>query len=201
MNEAAIIVAESLLGTYHKKVTLGRMTFNLYQPTVKDLCNILNCSNVSITDEVKRLELIATMPEHIEECACALSFAVTIKKPFLQRAVNWYITRYATMKQITAAFQVLAGVINGKEFFEKVKFDKTRSESTAVTVGANTLYGAVISLMESLHLSYSEAFEKIPYPQMLIMSADRLRALSPSEKVITQSSGKEMAARRRRRGK
>lgn len=199
MNEAAIIVSESILGTYHKKVELGRMKFKIYQPTVKHLCSILGRASGSISDEVKRLEVIASMPEHIEECALALSYAVSIKRPAIfQRLAYRYIRRYATLGQITAAFTILAGVINAKEFFETITIDKTKSENTVTTVGANTLYGSVVSLMENLHLSYKEAFEVIPYPQMLIMSSDKLRVLSPNEQLITKTSGKEMAKRRRK---
>lgn len=200
MNEAAIIVSESMLGAYHKKVTLGKIVFKIYQPTVKHLCSILCNASGNINDEVKRLEVIATMPEHIEACALSLSFAVSIKRPAIfQRLAYHYIRNYATFDQIATAFSILAGVINAKEFFEKVTIDRTRSSSTVTTVGANTLYGSVISLMENLHLSYKEAFEVLPYPQMLIMSADKLRVLSPNEQLITRGSGKEMAERRRRR--
>lgn len=200
MNQAARIVAESLLGAYHKKVILGRMNFRIYQPTVKNLCNILGGSGIVINDEVKRFELIAAMPEHIEECARALSFAISIKKSTLFQVLAYhYIRNYATMEQIVEAFNILTEVINGKEFFDNVKMDKVRSESTAVSIGANTIYGSVISLMESLHLSYHEVFEDIPYPVMLVMSADKLQVLSPSEKLVQNSTGKEMAERRRRK--
>ena len=47
-NNAAKVVADSLLRTYYKEVKLGKFTYKIYQPTIKDLLNILGDSQVSI---------------------------------------------------------------------------------------------------------------------------------------------------------
>lgn len=197
-NNAAKVVADSLLGTYYKEIKLGKFTYRIYQPTIKDLLNILNNSGISINESMKRMELIAQMPEHIEECACAISYAVSINKPEVYRKMVYqYITHYATMEQIVNAFVVLSGVINGKELFDSVKIDQVKSESKAESIGGNSIFGAMCSLMENLHLSHKESFEVIPYPVMLMMNADKLRALGINEKKVNKISGKELAGRRK----
>lgn len=194
-NNAAKIVAGSLLGTYYKEVKLGKFTYRIYQPTIKDLLNILGDSQVSINEGMKRMGLIAQMPEHIEECARAISYAVSVNKPEVYRKMAYrYITHYATMDQIVNAFVVLSGVINGKELFDSVKMDKFRSKNgTAETIGANSIFGAMGSLMDSLHLTYKEVFETIPYPCLLMMNADKLRVLGAGEDKMVEVTGMELA--------
>jgi hypothetical protein len=50
-------------------------------------------------------------------------------------------------------------------------------------------------MMETLHVSYSEAFEVIPYRNLLMMQRDKLRAVYGGHKV-KRISGKELAGRR-----
>lgn len=196
---AAKIIASSIMGTYYKEVKLGNFTFKIYQPTIKNLCNILNDGGISLNDNMKKLELIAQMPEQIEECARSLSYAISIKKPEMYRKMVYhYILNFATMEQIAVAFYVLSVVINGKELFDSVPFDRVHSENKAETVGANSIFGTLVSLMENLHLSYTDAFEVIPYPVMLVMSADKLRVLGANESKIVPVSGREFAERRRK---
>mgnify|MGYP001206454047 CR=1 FL=1 len=200
-NNAAKVVADSLLRTYYKEVKLGKFTYRIYQPTIKDLLNILNNSEVSINEGMKRMELIAQMPEHVEECARAMSYAVSINKPEVCRKIAYqYITHYATMEQIVNAFVVLSGVINGKELFDCVKQDRVYSKNgLAQTVGANSIFGALGVLIDGLHLSYKEAFEMIPYPCLLMMNSDKLRVLGPGEEAMVEVTGKEFAKMRAER--
>ena len=117
MKNAANVVASSIIGAYYKEVKLGRFTYKIYQPTVKDMCLIFGNNG-----NMKRFELIAQMPERINECARALSYAVSIRKPELFRKLAYqYIMHYASLEQIEAAFYVLANVINGKELFDSVR--------------------------------------------------------------------------------
>ncbi len=198
MNNAANVVASSIIGAYYKEVKLGKFTYKIYQPTVKEMCLIFGNNSTSINDNMKRFELIAQMPERINECARALSYAVSIRKPELFRKATYqYIAHYATMEQIETAFYVLANVINGKELFDSVKLDQVKSESKAESIGGNSIFGAMCSLMENLHLSHKEAFEVIPYPVMLMMNADKLRPLGINEKKVNKISGKELAGRRK----
>jgi len=48
--------------------------------------------------------------------------------------------------------------------------------------------------MESLHLSYREVVEVIPYRNLLIMQKDKMHEVFGT--VVRKQSGKEMAARR-----
>ena len=198
MNNAANVVASSIIGAYYKEVKLGKFTYKIYQPTVKEMCLIFGNNSTSINDNMKRFELIAQMPERINECARALSYAVSIRKPELFRKATYqYIAHYATMEQIETAFYVLANVINGKELFDSVKLDQVKSESKAESIGGNSIFGAMCSLMENLHLSHKEAFEVIPYPVMLMMNADKLRVLGINEKKVNKISGKEVDGSRK----
>lgn len=198
MNKVANIVASSIIGAYYKEVKLGRFTFKIYQPTVKDMCLIFGNNGTSVNENMKRFEMIAQMPEHISECARSLSYAVSIKKSELFRKLAYqYIMHYATLEQIEYAFYTLAYVTNGKELFDNVRMDQVKSESKAESVGGNSIFGAMCSLMENLHLSHKEAFEIIPYPVMLMMNADKIRALGVNEKKVVTMSGKELANRRR----
>ena len=198
MSKASNIVASSIIGAYYKEVKLGRFTFKIYQPTIKHMCLIFGENGASINENMRRFELMAQMPEHINECARSLSYAVSIKKSELFRKIAYqYIAHYATLEQIEVAFHILASVINGKELFDSVRMDKVKSESKAESVGCNSIFGAMCSLMENLHLSHKEAFEIIPYPVMLMMNADKMRALGANEKKVVAMTGKEFANRRK----
>ncbi len=60
------------------------------------------------------------------------------------------------------------------------------------------MLGQIATFMESLHLTYDEVFEKIPYRNLVLMSRDKLHVVFGKKKVVTKVSGKEMAQRRRR---
>lgn len=201
MSKASMIVSSSLLGTYYKEVQLGRFTFKIYQPTVKEMCLIFGENTASINDNMKRYELISQMPEHLNNCARALSFAVSIKKSDMFRVLAYkYILNYATMEQILIAFRTLSEVVSGKELFDSVKMDKSRSKNgTAQTVGANSMFGAMGSLMDNLHLTHKEVFEVIPYPCLLMMNADKLRVLGAGEDKMEEVTAEEFLRRRAER--
>ena len=64
------------------------------------------------------------------------------------------------------------------------------------------MLGQIATFMESLHVSYDEAFEKIPYRNLVLMSRDKLHVVFGKErKKVTKVSGREMAQRRRRNRK
>lgn len=196
-NNAAKIVADSLLRTYYKEVKLGKFTFKIYQPTVKEMFLIFGENTDSINDNMKRYELISQMPEHLNNCAHVLSFAVSIKKSDMFRVLAYkYILNYATMEQILIAFRILSEVVSGKELFDSVKLERVSSKDKVESIGANSIFGAMCSLMENLHLSHKEVFETIPYPCLLMMNADKLRVLGANESKVVSVSGRELAKRR-----
>lgn len=105
MSKASYIVAGSIIGAYYKEIQLGKITYKIYQPTIKEMCLIFGNNSTSINDNMRRFELIAQMPEHVNECARALSYAVSIRKSELFRKATYqYILHYATMEQIESAF-------------------------------------------------------------------------------------------------
>lgn len=57
--------------------------------------------------------------------------------------------------------------------------------------------GQIATFMESLHLSYKEVFEEIPYRNLIVMSKDKLHVVYG--KLIKKRSGKDFAAARKER--
>lgn len=63
------------------------------------------------------------------------------------------------------------------------------------TVGNTTFFGQIAHLIDTLHLSYTEVFEAIPYRNLLMMQRDKLHAVYGGQKV-KKISGKELVKRR-----
>jgi hypothetical protein len=63
------------------------------------------------------------------------------------------------------------------------------------TVGNTTFFGQIAHLIDTLHLSYTEVFEVIPYRNLLMMQRDKLHAVYGGQKV-KKISGKELVKRR-----
>lgn len=59
--------------------------------------------------------------------------------------------------------------------------------------------GQIATFIESLHLSYTEVFEVIPYRNLLIMSKDKVHVVYGAK--VKKTSGKEMLARKGKRKK
>jgi hypothetical protein len=57
-------------------------------------------------------------------------------------------------------------------------------------IGNETLLGQIATIMDALHLTYTEVFEKIPYRNLLIMQKDKLH--EACGKVIKKTTGKEL---------
>ena len=66
-------------------------------------------------------------------------------------------------------------------------------------VGGNTIVGSVTLFMENLHLSYREVYEDLPYLLLLLMSADKPRAVyEDKEKTeVKKMSGKDLMRQKR----
>lgn len=45
-------------------------------------------------------------------------------------------------------------------------------------IGNDTIFGQIATFMDSLHLTYDEVFDRIPYRNLLLMSKDKLRLAS-----------------------
>ena len=56
------------------------------------------------------------------------------------------------------------------------------------------MLGQIATFMDSLHLSYKEVYEEIPYRNLVIMSKDKLHVVYGT--LIKKKTGKEFAARR-----
>lgn len=84
--------------------------------------------------------------------------------------------------------------------FSVCQLDEERVDAggKSETVGNKTFFGQISSLMDALHLSYTEVFEVIPYRNLLMMQRDKLHAVYGGEKV-KKISGKELANRRKKK--
>ena len=62
-------------------------------------------------------------------------------------------------------------------------------------VGGQTLIGQAMSFVESLHLSYDEVVNVIPYRVLQLMMRDKPHEATGT--VVKKTSGRDMAARRK----
>ena len=76
--------------------------------------------------------------------------------------------------------------------------ERVDAGSQAETVGNTTFFGQIAHLIDTLHLTYTEVFEVIPYRNLLMMQRDKLHAVYGGQKV-KKISGKELANRRKRK--
>ena len=63
----------------------------------------------------------------------------------------------------------------------------SKSDSKAEVIGNDCLLGQIATFQESLHLTYHEVMEEIPYRNLIIMQKDKLRTLYNSEKMVEMS--------------
>ncbi len=63
----------------------------------------------------------------------------------------------------------------------------SKSDSKAEVIGNDSLLGQIATFQESLHLSYHEVLDEIPYRNLIIMQKDKLRTLYNSEKMVEMS--------------
>jgi len=73
--------------------------------------------------------------------------------------------------------------------------ERSKDGGGTQVIGNDTMFGQIASIMENLHLSYTEVYEVIPYQNLLMMQKDKLR-ICYGEK-IKKTSGGDMMARRR----
>lgn len=195
MNKAANIVSLTLLGEYHKVITLGKREFKIYQPTISEISRMFNGAGLSVNEGMKRLDVIAGMPEYLDEVCRTLAIATTIKKPIVEGLTFEYIRRFATMDQIQEAIITLGSVIRGDEIFEHCHLDKSTGKDTAKILGNNNLVGQVATFVEQLHVSYKEATAELSFPLLLLMSVDKMRIDHGNEEAepeVKTVSGKEL---------
>lgn len=76
--------------------------------------------------------------------------------------------------------------------------ERVNAGSKTETVGNTTFFGQIAHFIDTLHLSYTEVFDVIPYRNLLMMQRDKLHEVSGGQKV-KRISGKELANRRKRK--
>lgn len=75
--------------------------------------------------------------------------------------------------------------------------ERVDAGSKTETVGNTTFFGQIAHLIDTLHLSYTEVFEVIPYRNLLMMQRDKLHTVIGQK--VRKISGKELANRRKKR--
>ena len=103
-----------------------------------------------------------------------------------------YTIKPPTIKVICRAIHHFSNVgMEGDNIVEAIK------ELPEVTVGNTTFFGQIAHLIDTLHLSYTEVFEVIPYRNLLMMQRDKLHTVSGQK--VNRISGKELANRRKKK--
>lgn len=76
-----------------------------------------------------------------------------------------------------------------------------QTDSKTKVVGGETIVGSIASFMENLHLSYREVYEGIPYLLLLLMMADKPRAVygDKADVEVKKMSGRELMMQKTRR--
>ena len=64
------------------------------------------------------------------------------------------------------------------------------ADSKTEVIGGNTMLGMLATFISTLHISYHEAFDVIPYRNLLIMMKDIQKEVS-SDMVVHHKSGRE----------
>ena len=57
------------------------------------------------------------------------------------------------------------------------------------------MLGQVATFIETLHLTYDEVWEKIPYRNLLLMTKDKMHT-ADKDNIVTKTSGREAMRRR-----
>lgn len=185
MNEAAKLVCEALLGERHKVVVLGGLKFKIYSPAIGKIAKVFK-ADYSVEENLTMISAMAEMPEKLDDMAKSLSIVIKC----WSLPIYWWIKYRATGREVMQAVEAFNSLIRGDDFATYCKLDKERMETTANVIGQKTLLGAVATFMENLHLSYNEVVYEVPYENLLLMSADKLRVAQGD--VIKEITGKEM---------
>lgn len=189
MNYAAKLVTEALLGTRHKVVVLGGIKFKIYSPTIGKIAKVFKADH-SISENMTMISTMSEMPDKLDDMTKSLS--IVIKGWSLP--IYWWIKYRATLKEVMQAVEAFNSLIRGDDFTIYCKLDKEKFEKTSTIIGQKTLLGSISSFMENLHLSYNEVVNEVPYENLLLMSADKLRVASGE--VVKEVTGEEMLKKR-----
>ena len=196
MNTAALLISKTFLREYHEDVILGLKSFKIYQPTIKEMISMFNGLDLSVNEKTNNFDIIFSMPEHVDDACRSISKAVTLKRPFMTYLAFNYIIRFASVEQIHKAAETLSSVISGDKLFKACHLEKSSETIKTEFLGNTNMMGQVASFMENLHLSYKEVFEDISYPQLLMMSADKLRiSTGEKERVV---SGRDLLKKKKK---
>lgn len=69
--------------------------------------------------------------------------------------------------------------------------ERNKNGGKTKIVGNDVLHGQIASFMDSLHLSYKEVFEVMPYRNLILMQKDKLHESFGD--IVTKASSIELA--------
>ena len=176
MNQASKIVSDALLGMDFKNVEIGGVVYTIKPPTIKVICRAIHhFSNVGMEGD-NIMEAIKELPEATEDMLKGISCFICGNDSLVKELEN------GTFEEV-------------KDALDEERVD---AGSKTETVGNTTFFGQIAHLIDTLHLSYTEVFEVIPYRNLLMMQRDKLHAVYGGQKV-NRISGKELANRRKKK--
>jgi len=68
--------------------------------------------------------------------------------------------------------------------------ERSKNNSKTTIIGGDTMMGQISSFMDSLHLSYKDVFELIPYRNLVMMQSDKQREATGD--IIRRKSSDEL---------
>ena len=175
MSEVSKNISELLSGTYGKAIVVGGTVYVIKAPSIKVIMRATQyLSKVDLPENGTVRELMKVAPVNLENIVKGLSFLVVGDVPNYQK-------RAESLER-----QMLSG-------------SKEESDSKTQVVGGNTIVGSITLFMENLNLSYREVYEDLPYLLLLLMSADKPRAVyEDKEKTeVKKMSGKDLMRQKR----
>ena len=203
MNRASTLIAAAIRRNNYVRITLGRFRFRIYAFVIWDICLVIEkYSETSFP--LEKIWWFRVIDNNSDSLCRAVSIAVTqhgIFRSIRAFLIYKFIRRYATISQLYKAAKACGEMINGTEMFTRCKLSPSDNSSNTDKSGNNNMIGQIASFLD-LGISYDEAVKKIPYQNLLMMCADKLRfdySSGDTQKKVEKISGKDMLNRKRGR--
>lgn len=120
MNEAARLIAESLLGMDSTSISIGGGSYPVYPPTIKVICRaIRSFAKIDMDGEYTRLSVIAEVPGNMPHIIRGLAELMVGDVRFHHWKTRRMraVLRSATLAELHAAAEVAVSLIGGNDFF------------------------------------------------------------------------------------
>lgn len=134
MNQAAELVADSLLGESMATVIIGKSVYTVNPPTIKVICRACSSfAKIGLDGEYTKLNIISEIPKNIPHIVKGLSALI------VGDVNNWRWKAHkigkalqsATNKEIKEAWENILPLIGGDDFFDYALSMKSAAKMTA----------------------------------------------------------------------